>query len=99
MAKRSRNTVKRKRRRLIFGIELVVLLVLVGVLFVYANITNKLGKIDISDSLSGSILSPSPDSTVRSPAYFSRISSSLHAFLFWTSSTEPQYSHFFNPSF
>ena len=50
MAKRSRNTVKRKRRRLIFGIELVVLLVLVGVLFVYANITNKLGKIDISDS-------------------------------------------------
>ena len=40
MAKRSRNTVKRKRRRLIFGIELVVLLVLVGVLFVYANITN-----------------------------------------------------------
>ena len=32
-------------------------------------------------------------------AYFSRISSSLHAFLFWTSSTEPQYSHFFNPSF
>lgn len=32
MAKRSRNTVKRKRRRLIFGIELVVLLVLVGVL-------------------------------------------------------------------
>ena len=50
-------------------------------------------------NLSGSILSPSPDSTVRSPAYFSRISSSLHAFLFWTSSTEPQYSHFFNPSF
>ena len=50
MAKRSRNTVKRKRRRLIFGIELVVLLVLVGVLFVYANITNKLGKIDTSDS-------------------------------------------------
>ena len=32
-------------------------------------------------------------------AYFSRISSSLHAFLFWTSNTEPQYSHFFNPSF
>ena len=50
MAKRSRNTVKRKRRRLIFGIELAVLLVLVGVLFVYANITNKLGKIDTSDS-------------------------------------------------
>lgn len=52
MAKRSRNTAKRKRRRLIFGIELVVLLVLVGILFVYANINNKLGKIttDSSDS-------------------------------------------------
>lgn len=50
MAKRSKNAAKRKRRRLLFGIELVVLLVLVGVLFVYANITNKLGKIDTSDS-------------------------------------------------
>ena len=76
-------------------------LMLSGVLQLLFNAADVIvvGRFAGSQSLAGSILSPSPDSTVRSPAYFSRISSSLHAFLFWTSSTEPQYSHFFNPSF
>ena len=38
---------KRRRRRIFFGLEVVVLLVLIGCLFVYAKLNDALGKIDI----------------------------------------------------
>ena len=39
---------KRRRRRIFFGLEVVVLLVLIGCLFVYAKLNDALGKIDIT---------------------------------------------------
>ena len=50
MAKKNKSVRRRRKRRVLFGIELFVLLVLVGGLFIYAKVNEKMNKLDIDTS-------------------------------------------------
>lgn len=50
MAKKNKSVRRRRKRRVLFGIELFVLLILVGGLFIYAKVNEKMNKLDIDTS-------------------------------------------------
>ena len=50
MARRNKASARRRRRRVLFGLELFVLLLLVGGLLIYAKLNNSLDKMDLDES-------------------------------------------------
>ena len=50
MSKKNKSVRRRRKRRVLFGIELFVLLILVGGLFIYAKVNEKMNKLDIDTS-------------------------------------------------
>lgn len=49
MARKSKSVRRRRRRRILFGLELFVLLILVGGLLIYAKVNEKMNKIDFNE--------------------------------------------------
>ena len=50
MAKKNKSVRRRRKRRVLFGIELFVLLILVGGLFIYAKVNEKMNKLDLDNN-------------------------------------------------
>ncbi|MFR6273595.1 MAG: LCP family protein [Blautia sp.] len=50
MAKKNKSVRRRRKRRVLFGIELFVLLILVGGLFIYAKVNEKMNKLNLDNN-------------------------------------------------